>query len=48
MFARGAINAVDARVIGPELAPGIRDDWTLRLRIAAALAGLMSDSRKPP
>lgn len=46
MFARGAINAVDARVIGPELAPGIRDDWTLRLRIASALAGLMSDSRK--
>lgn len=46
MFARGAINAVDARVIGPELPPGIRDDWTLRLRIAAALAGLMSDSRK--
>ena len=46
MFARGAINAVDARVIGPKLAPGIRDDWTLRLRIASALAGLMSDSRK--
>lgn len=46
MFARGAINAVDARVVGPELAPGLRDDWTLRLRIAAALAGLMSDSRK--
>ena len=46
MFARGAINAVDARVVGPELAPGLRDEWTLRLRIAAALAGLMSDSGK--
>ncbi len=41
-------HAVDARVIGPELAPGIRDDWTLSPfeQSPPHSPGLMSDSRK--
>lgn len=46
MFAIGSLSAIDARVIGTTMAPQARDEWTARLRVAAAIAGVMSDSRK--
>ena len=46
MFAIGALSAIDARVIGTTMAPQARDEWTARVRVAAAIAGIMSDSRK--
>ncbi len=46
MFAIGALSAIDARVIGTNMAPRARDEWTARLRVAAAIAGIISDSRK--
>lgn len=46
MFAIGALSAIDARVIGTNMAPQARDEWTARVRVAAAIAGILSDSRK--
>ena len=46
MFAIGALSAIDARVIGTTMAPQARDEWTARVRVAAAIAGILSDSRK--
>lgn len=46
MFAIGSLSAIDARVIGTTMAPQAREEWTARLRVAAAIAGVMSDSRK--
>ncbi len=45
-FARGALNAVDARVLEPAMAPTKRARWTDRIRVAAVAAGLMSDSER--
>lgn len=46
MFAIGSLSAIDARVIGTTMAPQAREEWTSRLRVASAIAGVMSDSRK--
>ena len=45
-FARGALNAVDARVLEPAMAPTKRARWTDRIRVAVVAAGLMSDSER--
>ena len=43
-FARGTLNAADARVLEPTMPPSRRARWTDRLRVAAMLAGLLSDA----
>lgn len=42
-FARSAVAAVDARVLEPSMAPIDRAQWTERIRVAAAIAGLLAD-----
>ena len=45
-FARGSLNAVDARVLEPSMAPTKRARWTDRIRMAAVAAGLLSDAER--
>ena len=45
-FAAGALAAADARVLEPDMPPAERAEWTDRVRVAAAAAGLLSDVRR--
>ena len=45
-FATGALNTIDARIPVPDMAPQARSEWTDRLRVAAVIAGCLSDAAK--